>query len=83
MTEVLLSQRARDRLSDFEPDIRVRIKDALRDIDPERDLSKLTAEDTYRFRVGDFRVIVDWDQHTDKVYVLTLGHRRNIYDQNW
>ena len=58
MTEVLLSERARD-------------------------LSKLTGENTYKFRVGDYRVIVDWDQGADTVYVLTLGHRRNIYDQNW
>lgn len=83
MTEVLLSERARDRLADFQPDIRNRIKDGLREIDPERDLSKLTGEDTYKFRAGDYRVIVDWDQGADTVYVLTLGHRRNIYDQNW
>ena len=83
MTEVLLSERARDRLSDLQPNIRDRITDALRGIDPERDLAKLTAEDTYKLRVSDYRVIVDWDQGNDTVYVLTLGHRRNIYDQNW
>ena len=83
MTEVLLSKRSRDRLSDRQPDIRDRIKDALREINPKRDLSKLTAEDTFTLRVGDYRVIVDWDQGNDTVYVLTLGHRRNIYDQNW
>lgn len=83
MTEVLLSKRARDRLSDLQPDIQDRIKDALREINPERDLSKLSAADAYKFRIGDYRVIVDWDQSDDEVYVLTLGHRRNIYDQNW
>ena len=60
-----------------------RIKDALQEIDPERDLSKLTGENTYKFWVGDYRVIVDWDQCGDTVYVLTLGHRRNFCDQNW
>lgn len=78
MTEVLLSERARERLADLEPDIQARIKDALRDISPDRGLSPLSGEDVYRFRVGDNRVITDWDQSNDTVYVLTLGHRGNI-----
>ena len=83
MTEVLLSERARDRLSDLETEARDRIKDALREINPDRDLSRLSGEDTYKLRVGDYRVIADWDRREDKVYVLTVGHRRNIYDQDW
>lgn len=83
MTESLLSERARDRLSALEPEIRERIKDALREIDPNRDLSGLSGEDAYKHRVGDYRVITDWDREEDTVYVLTLGHRRNIYDREW
>jgi len=82
MTEVLLSERASDRLADLEPEIRERIKDALREINPDRDLVRLSGEDAYRLRVGDYRVIVDWEQSEDTVYILTVGHRRNIYD-NW
>ncbi|MFT4922500.1 MAG: mRNA interferase RelE/StbE [Haloarculaceae archaeon] len=83
MTDVLLSERARKRLSALEPDIRDRIKDALREIDPDRDLSQLSGEDASKLRVGDYRVITDWDRADDTVYVLTLGHRRNIYDREW
>jgi mRNA interferase RelE/StbE len=83
MTEVLLSERAQDRLLDLETEIRNRIKDALREINPDRDLSRLSGEDVYKLRVGDYRVIVDWDHSEGKVYVLTLGHRRNIYDHSW
>jgi len=81
MSEVLLSERARDRLAVLEADTRERIKDALREINPDRDLSRLSGEDTHKLRVGDYRVIVDWDRQEDTVYVLTLGHRRNIYDR--
>jgi mRNA interferase RelE/StbE len=81
MTEVLLSERARDRLSDLEPGTRERIKDALRDLHPDRDLSRLSGEDVYALRVGDYRAIVDWDRQEGAVYVLTVGHRRNIYDR--
>jgi len=83
MTEVLLSERARDRLSALEPEVRERIKDALREVDPDRDLSGLSGEDAYKLRVGDYRVITDWDREDGTVYVLTLGHRRNIYDREW
>lgn len=81
MTEVLLSKRARDRLADLDPEPRERIKDALREIDPERDLSPMTGEDAHKLRVGDYRAIVDWERDADTVKVLTVGHRRNIYDR--
>ncbi len=31
----------------------------------------------YRFRVGDYRVIFDVEE--EKIIILTLGHRREIY----
>lgn len=83
MTDVLLSKRARDRLTNLEPDIQRRIKDSLREITPERDLSPLSGQDVFKFRVGDYRVLIDWDRANDTVYVLTLGHRRHIYDREW
>lgn len=83
MTEVLLSERARDRLGDLEPEVRERIKDALRELTPDRDLSRLSGKDVDKLRVGDYRVIVDWDRDENTVYVLTLGHRRNVYDREF
>lgn len=63
--------------------MRERIKDALRERHLDRDLSGLSGEDAYKLRVGDYRVIVDWEREEDTVYVLTVGHRRNIYDRDW
>ena len=83
MTDVLLSETARDRLSGLDADVRERIKDALREIDPDRDLSRLSGDDVYKLRVGDYRVIADWDRQAENVYVLTVGHRRNVYDRGW
>lgn len=83
MTDVLLSERARDRLAALEPEIRERITDALREVSPDRDLSQLSGEDVYKLRVGDYRVIADWDREEETVYALTVGHRRNIYDRDW
>ena len=83
MTDVLLSETARDRLADLEADVRERIKDALREINPDRDLSRLSGEGVYKCRVGDYRVIADWDRQEDTVYVLTVGHRSTVYDRGW
>ena len=83
MTDVLLSETARDRLSGLDADVRERIKDALREIDPDRDLSRLSGDDVYKLRVGDYRVIADLDRQENTVYVLTVGHRRNVYDRGW
>lgn len=77
------SERALDRLSTHEEEIQTRTKDALRDCNPGRDLSRLSGEDAYKLRVGDYRMIVDWDRKEETVYVLTVGHRRNIYDRDW
>lgn len=33
---------------------------------------------TYRFRIGDYRVIFDLDE--DLIVILRIGHRKNIYD---
>lgn len=67
MTDMLLSKRVRGRLSKLESDIQNRIKNALRDIDFERDLLNLSGEDVYKLRVSDYRLIVDWDQSSDTV----------------
>lgn len=32
---------------------------------------------SYRFRIGDYRVI--FDLKDEKIIILTLGHRKNIY----
>lgn len=48
MTEVLLSERARDRLTALEPDIRSRIRESLREITLERDRSPLSGEDVFK-----------------------------------
>lgn len=83
MTEVLLSERAVERLSALEGEVQARIKDALRDCNPDRDLLRLSGEDAYKLRVGDYRVIADWDRQEETIYVLTVGHRRNVYDRDW
>jgi mRNA interferase RelE/StbE len=40
---------------------------------------RLQGRSEYRLRVGDYRIIYDFDQQQNVVYLITLGNRREIY----
>lgn len=33
----------------------------------------------FRFRIGDYRVIFDFENKSSKIIILLIGHRKNIY----
>ena len=39
----------------------------------------MTGVDCYRLRVGDYRVIDDFDAQKDVLRLLAVGHRREVY----
>ena len=41
---------------------------------------KLTARPGYRIRIGDYRVIYNIEDKILTVYVIDIGHRKDIYD---
>jgi len=81
MYKVLLTQRALNDLDGLEKQDRVRIIKKLKEYasKPLRDTRKLESPKigTYRFRVGDFRVVFDIDG--ENLVVLRVGHRKTIY----
>jgi mRNA-degrading endonuclease RelE of RelBE toxin-antitoxin system len=34
----------------------------------------------WRLRIGDHRAIYEIDRETERVFILFLGHRREVYD---
>jgi mRNA interferase RelE/StbE len=40
---------------------------------------KLSASQSWRIRIGDYRVIYDIDDPNRKIDVLHIGHRREVY----
>ena len=40
---------------------------------------RLTGMSYYRLRVGDYRVIYEFDAAKEEIYLITLGHRREVY----
>jgi len=82
MADVLVSERASDWLCDAEPDVSQRIRNKLHDISdfPEHYLERLSGSPYYRLRVGDYRVIIDWDKDADELFVRRIGKREGMYE---
>lgn len=77
MAEIEVSERAADWLRDAQPDVQERILNKLHDIEdfPEHYLKRLSGSPYYRLRVGDYRVIIDWQRDEDMLFVREIGHR--------
>jgi mRNA interferase RelE/StbE len=81
MAKVVLTRRAVKDLEKLDDQTRKRILEKLRTNaeDPLQQSIKLTASKlgTYRYRVGDYRIIFDLED--DTITVLRVGNRREIY----
>ena len=40
---------------------------------------RMTGRTEFRLRVGDYRVIYDFDTEKNEIYLITLGNRREVY----
>jgi len=40
---------------------------------------RMTGVDQYRLRIGDYRVIYRFDAAKGEIYLIAIGHRREIY----
>ncbi|MDP3698411.1 MAG: type II toxin-antitoxin system RelE/ParE family toxin [Nanoarchaeota archaeon] len=83
MYTLIYSEKADKQLGKLPSDIRERIIIALERlrIRPEScDIKKLVGVAGYRFRVGDYRIIFDKEEEKLLIFVIKVGHRKNIYD---
>ena len=81
MFKVLFSDRAKKDLFQLQSDTAKQIKQRLKYFseNPLNYAKKLkeTTLGTFRFRVGDYRIIFDLVE--DKIIILRIGHRKDIY----
>jgi mRNA interferase RelE/StbE len=42
-------------------------------------IKKLQGEESYRLRVGDYRVLLTIDDQQQQVIIYAIGHRRDVY----
>ena len=83
---VEFSTRATDQLEDLETEDAERIVSKLDDVtwNVEHYLHgrRMTGEPHYSLRVGDYRVVIDWQRNEDPevLFVRRVAHRSNVYD---
>ncbi|MEO0091488.1 MAG: type II toxin-antitoxin system RelE/ParE family toxin [candidate division WOR-3 bacterium] len=81
MFQILFTQRAIRDLTNINSDVKSRLASKLKEYatDPMQYARKLIDPKigTYRFRIGDYRVIFDIDK--ENIVVLRIGHRKDIY----
>lgn len=84
MTEVEYSDQAVENLESLEPEIAERVMDKVDEATEwtEHRLVRLTNSSLYKVRAGDYRALVNWKQDKDQLFVVAVGHRRNVYDRN-
>jgi mRNA interferase RelE/StbE len=79
--KIVFTRRAAKDISKLEPEIKEKIGDALKRYskDPLNYARKMgdPSLGNYRFRIGDYRVILDIEG--DEIIVLRVGHRKEIY----
>lgn len=82
MYELIFSDKAKRFLQKLDKPIQERIIKALERIiiRPEAYLTKLIGEPLYKFRVGNYRLIIEVDKVRIILLVMKIGHRKNVYN---
>jgi mRNA interferase RelE/StbE len=78
---ILLHPKANDFLKTIEKNLQQRLKQKIKELcsNPKKG-KKLKHSDFYRLRIGEYRVIYELDIPEERVTVLYIGHRKNVYD---
>ena len=81
MYNITFSKEVEKFLDKLDNNIRERILKGLERIRirPESFVEKLVGEPGFKFRVGDYRVILDLNDKDLLILVVEIGHRKNIY----
>ncbi len=78
---IIYSQKAEKQLKKLPRDITTNIIKALERIRvrPYNYVRKVVGTDTYRLKVGNYRIILDIIDYQLVILVISAGHRKNIY----
>jgi len=81
MYEVIFDEEAIDFLNKLPDDLRRRIFNKIISTkeNPFHFFERLKDRKDYKLRTGDYRVIADINENSQKIEVTRIGHRKNIY----
>ncbi len=79
---VVLPRSVQKQLAKLHPEITERIEVALVDLETNArpaGAKKLKGRDSWRIRVGDYRVIYEIHDKVLQIIIIQIGHRRDVY----
>jgi len=81
MYEIIFSDKAKSQFNKLEKNVQERLGSVLERIKlrPEHFLEKLVGEPGFKLRVGDYRIFLEIYNDKLVIFVIELGHRRNVY----
>ena len=81
--DVLLTETLASTLEKFESVDAERIINKLEEIGdfPDHYLDRLKNHPGYKLRVGDFRILIDWDKHNEVLYAIDAFERKKEYHE--
>jgi mRNA interferase RelE/StbE len=77
-----VNKRVSKNLANLPRDVQKRILDQLEELQENPfapGVIKLKGEESYRVRVGDYRIVFDVDTKAQKITVLAADHRKDVY----
>ena len=82
MYEIKFGKKALEEWSKFEQDLKERIWNKLQICkeNPFHFLEPLVEINGFKLRIGDYRAIVEVDNSLKIIWVLKVGHRKNVYE---
>lgn len=80
-TAIEITESALDELEELDGEARDRIASKLEDVVdfPDHYLDPLTDFPGYKLRVGDFRLVLDWNRADETIYVVAILERKHDY----
>ena len=81
MYRIEFSSNARRQFLKLEKEVQKQISNALNRLiyRPEQFVKKLVGYEAYRLRVGKYKVILDIKKDGLVIWVIEIGHRKNVY----
>ena len=79
--EIIFTAKAKKQFGKFNKTIQQRIDNSLKRIRirPEAYITRLVGEQIYKFRIGDYRILMDIDNGKLIILIIKIAHRKEVY----
>jgi mRNA interferase RelE/StbE len=83
MFKIIWTEKSSKQLDGLNQNISSRIYKKVNELieNPFSKIKRLKGINAFSLRVGDYRVLLDIDVKNEIIYILKLGHRKNIYEK--